>query len=624
MWKLRKYFLALAGMGATAQLAYYSYSDYSNRKKDRVNLKMNSIEFVHIPQRDEQIQKLKSGKFFDVLVIGGGATGTGVTLDAVTRGLKVGLVERDDFASGTSSRSTKLIHGGVRYLEKAFTQFDFGAVSLVFEALHERANFLNNAPHLCRPLPIMTPCYKLWEVPYYWTGMKVYDLLAGNKKLYWSGFLGASESLRQFPMLARESLKGTVVYYDGQMDDARMNVSLALTAAKEGAAVANKVEVVSLLKNTSNKIIGARVRDVMNGEEWEIKAKTIVNACGPFVDAIRKMDNPNVQEIIVPSSGVHVVLPDYYSPVNTGLIIPKTRDGRVVFMLPWEGSTIAGTTDSSTILTRFPHPHEKEISFILEALQPYLHIQVRRSDVKACWSGIRPLAKDPKSNDTKFISREHILEVSPSDLITITGGKWTTYRKMAEETVDTVVKVGGFTNAGKCITHRFPLIGGENWDKAFFAVISQNYMRMKTSKNKASKEKGLVRISSDIALHLSEAYGTRALKVAQIAQEGYGNRLADALPYLEAEVVYAVQEEMAVNAVDVVSRRLRLAFLDSEASNSSASRVVDIMGETLNWDESRKKKEMDELKYFLHTMTVGRKDEFNDDIESASPEGPGQ
>eukprot|EP01118_Nematostelium_gracile_P004659 TRINITY_DN1552_c0_g1_i4.p1 TRINITY_DN1552_c0_g1~~TRINITY_DN1552_c0_g1_i4.p1 ORF type:complete len:632 (+),score=174.82 TRINITY_DN1552_c0_g1_i4:3112-5007(+) len=595
-------------VGSVAYSAYQSYLE--NERKHRISGK--AIRFERVPQRTEQIQKLKQKSVLDVLVIGGGATGSGVALDAVTRGLTVGLVERDDFAAGTSSRSTKLIHGGVRYLEKAVFQLDWEALTLVFEALHERANFLNNAPHLTEALPIMTPCYKWWEIPFYWAGMKAYDLLAGRQKLNWSRFVESEEALRQFPMLAKKGLKGTVVYYDGQMNDARMNVSLALTAAKEGVAIANHIEVLSLLKD-GDKVCGVRVRDTLNSDEWDIKAKVVVNATGPFADSIRKMDNPQAEDLIVPSSGVHVVLPDYYSPDGMGLIVPKTKDGRVVFMLPWQGQTIAGTTDSSTKITRFPHPHEKEIRFILEALSDYLDVQVRRSDVQACWSGIRPLAKDPNALDTKSISRNHVIEVADSQLITITGGKWTTYRKMAEDTVDKVIQVGSFKEARKCRTNRFTLLGGEGWDKAFFTNISQDFQRMKTSK-RSSNQKGLVKIPSDIAQHLSHSYGTRAIQVAKIAEESWGNRLVDGHPYLEAEVVYAAQEEMACTAVDVVARRLRLAFLDAEASAACSQRVVDILTDQLGWSKERKAKELADLEYFLHTMNVGRTiDQFNDD-----------
>jgi len=371
---------------------------------------------------------------FDVLVVGGGATGCGAALDAATRGLRVGLVEREDFSSGTSSRSTKLIHGGVRYLEKAVFNLDYGQLKLVFHALKERKQVIENAPHLCHALPCMTPCFNWFEVVYYWFGLKFYDLVAGRRLLHLSRYYSVDESVELFPTLAKNghdrSLRGTVVYYDGQMNDSRLNVGLACTAAVVGAAVLNYAEVVSLIKDESGeRIIGARIRDTLSGKEFETFAKVVINAAGPFCDSVRKMANSDVVPMICPSSGVHIVLPDYYSPKGMGLIVPKTKDGRVVFMLPWLGRTVAGTTDSSTAITMLPEPHEDEIQFILDAISDYLNVQVRRSDVLSAWSGIRPLAMDPSAKNTESISRDHVVFEDYPGLITITGGKWTTYRR---------------------------------------------------------------------------------------------------------------------------------------------------------------------------------------------------
>ncbi|CAN6461400.1 unnamed protein product [Victoria cruziana] len=317
----------------------------------------------------------------DVLVIGGGATGCGVALDAASRGLRVGLVEREDFSSGTSSRSTKLIHGGVRYLEKAVFNLDYGQLRLVFHALEERKQVIENAPHLCNSLPCMTPCFSWFDAVYYWLGLKLYDLVAGPRMLHLSRYYSANESVELFPTLARKgpsgNLKGTVVYYDGQMNDSRLNVGLACTAALTGAAVLNHAEAVSFLKDeVSERITGARIRDSLTGKEFDVYAKVIVNAAGPFCDSVRTMADKDAEPIICPSSGVHIILPDYYSPEGMGLIVPKTKDGRVVFMLPWLGRTLAGTTDSSTTITMLPEPHEDEIQFILDAICDYLNVKV--------------------------------------------------------------------------------------------------------------------------------------------------------------------------------------------------------------------------------------------------------
>jgi glycerol-3-phosphate dehydrogenase len=379
---------------------------------------------LNIPTRSEQLTSLQTGEQFDILVIGGGVTGCGVALDSITRGLSTALVEKEDFGSGTSSRSTKLIHGGVRYLQKAIMGLDYEQYKLVKEALHERANLLEIAPHLSHPLPIMLPVYKWWQVPYFWFGIKMYDFVSGKKLVKSSFYVSKARALEEFPMLQGNKLCGAIVYYDGQHNDARMNLAIALTAAREGARVANHVEVLHLIKE-KDIIKGAHVRDVLTGKEWNIFAKVIVNATGPFTDSIRQMDDPTVANICQPSAGVHVVVPDYYSPRRMGLLDPSTSDGRVIFFLPWEGKTIAGTTDSPTEVTHHPHPTEEDIRFILQEIKDYLSpdLSVRRGDILAAWSGIRPLVSNPNSKDTQSISRNHVIEVSASKMVTIAGGE---------------------------------------------------------------------------------------------------------------------------------------------------------------------------------------------------------
>ncbi|KAK6388972.1 mitochondrial glycerol-3-phosphate dehydrogenase, partial [Oleoguttula sp. CCFEE 5521] len=321
-------------------------------------------------------------------------------------GLKVAVVDRDDFASGTSSKSTKLVHGGVRYLEKAVWQLDYNQYKLVVEALRERRYFLDTAPHLSSWLPIMIPVKKAWQVPYFWFGTKFYDFLAGSENIESSYFLTRSKALDAFPMLKKDDLWGALVYYDGAHNDSRMNVSLAMTASLYGATVVNHLEVTALEKDASGKLCGAQVKDVIaekNGkpsEPFTIKAKGIINATGPFTDGVRKLDDQSVPEIVAPSSGVHVILPGFYAPSNMGLLDPATSDGRVIFFLPWQGNTIAGTTDAPCDVKQNPIAGEQEIEWILSEVQNYLQpeINVRRGDVLAAWSGIRPLVRDPKKS----------------------------------------------------------------------------------------------------------------------------------------------------------------------------------------------------------------------------------
>ncbi|XP_030932169.1 glycerol-3-phosphate dehydrogenase SDP6, mitochondrial [Quercus lobata] len=573
---------------------------------------------VVVPSRATQASALigaNSANPLDMLVIGGGATGSGVALDAVTRGLRVGLVEREDFASGTSSRSTKLIHGGVRYLEKAVFNLDYGQLKLVFHALEERKQLIENAPHLCNALPCMTPCFEWFDVVYYWAGLKMYDLVAGRHLLHLSRYYSAEESSELFPTLARKgkdrNLKGTVVYFDGQMNDSRLNVGVACTAAVAGAAVLNHAEVVAFLRDEDGKrIIGARIRDNLSGKEFDTYAKVIVNAAGPFCDSVRKMVDKEARSMICPSSGVHVVLPDYYSPEGMGLIVPKTKDGRVVFMLPWLGRTVAGTTDSNTDITLLPEPHEDEIQFILDAISDYLTVKVRRTDVLSAWSGIRPLATDPSAKNTESISRDHVVCEDYPGLVTITGGKWTTYRSMAEDAVNAAIKSGKLSPTSKCITQYLCIIGGDGWDPSSFTVLAQQYVRMK--KTFSGKVVPGV-MDTAVAKHLSHAYGTMAERVAAIAQnEHMGKRLAHGYPYLEAEVAYCARHEYCESAVDFIARRSRLAFLDTDAAGRALPRIIEILAAEHNWDKSRKKEELEKGKGFLETFKSSKNAQFHD------------
>ncbi|KAL3520755.1 hypothetical protein ACH5RR_018904 [Cinchona calisaya] len=574
--------------------------------------------FAVVPSRAVQESALIGASLanpLDVLVVGGGATGCGVALDAATRGLRVGLVEREDFSSGTSSRSTKLVHGGVRYLEKAVFNLDYGQLKLVFHALEERKQVIDNAPHLCHALPCMTPCFDWFEVIYYWMGLKMYDLVAGRHLLHLSRYYSAQESVELFPTLARKgkdkTLKGTVVYYDGQMNDSRLNVVIACSAALAGAAVLNHAEVVSFLKDdATDRIIGARIRNNLSGKEFDTYAKVVVNAAGPFCDSVRKMANKDAKSIISPSSGVHIVLPDYYSPEGMGLIVPKTKDGRVVFMLPWLGRTVAGTTDSNTPITMLPEPHEDEIEFILDAISDYLNVKVRRTDVLSAWSGIRPLAMDPKAKNTESISRDHVVSEDYPGLVTITGGKWTTYRSMAEDALDAAIKSGKLNPTNKCLTYDIQLIGADGWDPASFTVLSQQYMRMKRTYS-GKVVPGVMDTAA--AKHLSHAYGTLAERVAAIAQnENLGKRLAHGYPFLEAEVAYCARNEYCESAVDFIARRCRLAFLDTDAANRALLRVIEILAAEHKWDKSRQKQELKKAKEFLETFKSSKNAQFYD------------
>ncbi|KAH8906766.1 DAO-domain-containing protein [Coniochaeta sp. PMI_546] len=582
--------------------------------------------FPRIKSRDEQIADLrKSGtagkdEEYDMLVIGAGATGAGVALDAATRGLKVAVVERDDFSSGTSSKSTKLVHGGVRYLEKAVWNLDWAQYQLVREALKERKYFLQTAPHLSMWLPIMLPLDKWWKAPYYWAGTKFYDFLAGSEGIESSYFLTKSKAIDAFPMLKQTDLVGALVYYDGAHNDSRMNVSIGMTAALYGATVVNHMEVTGLKKDANGRLCGATVKDCireLNGQapdEFEIKAKCIVNCTGPFTDGIRKMDDPGCKEIVAPASGVHVILPGYYSPGKMGLIDPSTSDGRVIFFLPWQGNTIAGTTDEPAVVTKDPLPDEKSIQWILNEISHYLSpdINVRRGDVLAAWSGLRPLVKDPKAKNTESLVRNHLVDISESGLLTCAGGKWTTYRQMAEECVDAAIAEFGLqtrpvTNAprvsgteqiddnailnGSCQTHQVRLIGAHGFSRTLFIHLIQHFG-----------------VETEVAKHLTESYGDRAWRVAALCKPtdkrfpARGERISLLYPFVDGEVRYAVRHEYAQTAVDVLARRTRLAFLNAQATLEALPKIIDIMSEELNWDKKRQDKEWKNTVAFLESM----------------------
>ncbi|OAQ71152.1 glycerol-3-phosphate dehydrogenase, mitochondrial precursor [Pochonia chlamydosporia 170] len=582
--------------------------------------------FPTVKSRLEQLSDLRRSTGtnaeaeYDMLVIGGGATGAGVALDAATRGLRVALVERDDFSSGTSSKSTKLVHGGVRYLEKAVWNLDYNQYQLVKEALKERKYFLQTAPHLSMWLPIMLPLDKWWKAPYYWAGTKFYDFLAGSEGIESSYFLTRSKALEAFPMLKQTNLVGALVYYDGAHNDSRMNVSIAMTAALYGATVVNHAEVTSLIKDDRGRLCGAKIKDLVatrDGtavEECAVRAKCIVNCTGPFTDSIRKMDDQDCKEIVAPSSGVHVILPGYYSPGRMGLLDPSTSDGRVIFFLPWQGNTIAGTTDSPSPISPAPLPDETSIKWILGEISQYLspEINVRRGDVLAAWSGIRPLVKDPKAKNTESLVRNHLVDVSPSGLLTCAGGKWTTYRQMAQDCVDTAIKEFRLhptpvTNAphvsgtemiddgaildGSCQTHKVRLLGAHGFSKTLFIPIIQHFG-----------------VETEVAKHLTESYGDRAWTVGALCKltgqrfPARGERISRLYPFVDGEVRYAVRHEYAQTAVDVLARRTRLAFLNAQAALEALPCIIDIMTEELNWDMSRQDLEWQETVAFLKSM----------------------
>lgn len=500
-------------------------------------------------QRSDMVRQVRERtEPWDVAVIGGGATGLGAAVDAASRGYDVCLFERSDFSKGTSSRSTKLVHGGVRYLQQ-------GNVSLVMEALRERGRMLKNAPHVVSDLAFIVPSYSWWESPWYGIGLKVYDTLAGRYGFGKSSHMSKEKVQDAIPSISTDGLRGGTRYYDGQFDDARLAVNLAQTAADQGAAVLNYAGVVGLLKDDAGLVNGVRVRDEESGDSFEVPARSVINATGPFTDEVRQMDDPSLRPVIKPSRGVHIVLERSFLPGDSAIMVPHTSDGRVMFAIPWQGVCLIGTTDTPIeTIDEEPRPSEEEIDFILETANRYLARKAERRDIRSVFAGVRPLVQEGGEGGTASISRDHsILIDQHSGLITIAGGKWTTYRRMAEEVVDQAATLADL-EPRRCVTRELPIRG--------YHRNAERYGKFHRYGSDASQLQSL--ISADPSL---------------------GEPLDDRLPIVGAEVVWACRAEMARCVDDVLARRTRCLLFDARAAIDIAERVATIMAGELGKDD---------------------------------------
>lgn len=527
--------------------------------------------------RKESLHRLQT-ETFDLCIIGGGASGAGCALDAALRGLKVALVEKTDFGAETSSKSTKLIHGGVRYLEQAFKKLDFGQLRQVRHGLEERRHLLANAPHLARPLALLTPVFSWWEGLYFRIGLWLYGRFAADKDaLPASRWLGKKETLRLLPGLTGR-LHSAVLYYDGQLDDARYCLALIQSAAEAGAAVVNHAEITGFEKSADGQLHAAFLQDRLQPDSTEaprqsafkIKARVFLNCTGPFADQVRAMTNPDLPVRMRPSKGVHLLLPlTVTGSPETALLIPKTRDGRVVFALPFQGELLLGTTDQEyPDPTREPVLEAPEVDFLLETLQPYISQPLPKNLVKAGFGGLRPLIATSKKH-TKGLLRDHEVEYDPaSGLFSLLGGKWTTYRLMARDAVDAVCRLLNINTPSA--TANYLLAGAENYATGHWQQLVRHY-----------------RLPEDVAQHLDRNYGSRANLVAALAMKKpeLAQRLAPEYPFIRAEVIYAVREEMAHTPRDVLARRIRLEILNWEATKEAIPTVVALMAPELGWDE---------------------------------------
>jgi len=496
--------------------------------------------------RNEMFIKIGETKKWDFIIIGGGATGLGTAIESASRGYKTLLLDQSDFAKGTSSRSTKLVHGGVRNLKQ-------GNISLVLEALKERGILRRNAPHLVHDLPFIVPNYDWWEGPFYGIGLKLYDALAGKEGFGPSKILSKEEVLKHIPTIEQDGLRGGVIYYDGQFDDARLAINMAETAYEQGAALINYMPVTELIKD-GEMIIGVKATDLATNKTYSLNSEVVINATGVFTDSIRKMDDPNNKNIIVSGQGVHIVLDKSFLPGDSAIMVPETDDGRVLFAIPWHDYILVGTTD--TPVDEFllePIPMEEEIEFLLSHAARYLTKDPTRKDILSVFAGLRPLVKSGTDENTAAISRDHTLNISRSGLLTITGGKWTTYRKMAEDTVDQAILIARL-EFEESVTKELSIHGYHSHGDEF----------------------------GDL-----EIYGSDSIAIQELLhkEKSYNEILHPKFTHLVGEVVWAARNEMAITIDDFLSRRTRMLIKDTIACLETAPRVAEIMAKELGKDK---------------------------------------
>jgi glycerol-3-phosphate dehydrogenase len=496
--------------------------------------------------RNSMLQHLQQDIEWDVIIIGGGATGLGAAVDAASRGYKTLLIERFDFAKGTSSRATKLLHGGVRYLAQ-------GNIKLVRDALKERGLIIKNAPHVSSSMQFVIPNYKWWEKIYYGFGLKVYDAMSGKLGLGNTNIISAKKTVTYLPNIETKSLYGAVIYTDGQFDDARLAINLAQTAVENGATVLNYMSVTGLLKD-NNKVTGVICKDSLSENIYQLKAKVVINATGVFVDDVMNMDNNDAENIVAPSQGIHIVIEKRFFTGDKALMVPKTTDGRVLFAVPWHDYVIVGTTDTAVNkIDVEPLPLRAEVDFILQNLNQYLSADIKSTDVKSVFVGLRPLVKRKGAKNTSLLARDHTIIISDSRLITITGGKWTTYRKMAEEVINNAALVA-------------------NLPKQKSATISLHIHGYTTEKIEEAYLK---------------VYGVDATAIKKLYIENnlWQEKIHSKFEYTKAQVIWAVRNEMAQTIEDILARRIRMLFLDANDAIEAAPVVARIMALEMNKNE---------------------------------------
>ncbi len=525
---------------------------------------------------------------WDMIIVGGGASGVGVAIDAASRGYDVLLLEQSDFGKGTSSRSTKLAHGGIRYLEQ-------GNIGLVMDALKERGLLLQNAPHIVQDLAFIVPNYDWWEAPFYGLGLKLYQLLAGKYGFGKSRILSREETLNLIPNLKQDGLRGGAVYYDGQFDDARLLIHMVFTAFEQGATLLNYAEVNEFTKDGQGFIDGVCVRDIETGKEFSAGAKIVINATGAFSDHLRRKADAEATPMIAPSQGIHLVFDASFLQGESAVMVPHTSDGRVLFAIPWHGHTLVGTTDTPiAAATLEPRATEQEIEFILATASEYLSRAPKRSDVLSVFAGIRPLVKGPgrdnKAMRTASLSRDHFIEINRSGLLTICGGKWTTFRHMAEDCVDQAATLAQLPEK-PCVTKHLRIHGATHASPE----ANQQELHTQQANNKQLKETNYL-----------EVYGSDARELRKLMNlnPSLREKLHPSLPYVKAEVLWAVRNEMARTVEDVLARRTRALFLNARAALEMAPTVADLMAAELGWNEVTRQVQLEAFRAIAQTYVL--------------------
>jgi glycerol-3-phosphate dehydrogenase len=527
--------------------------------------------------RSEAWRKI-DGASFDVCVIGGGATGSGTALDAQLRGLNTVLIEAADFASATSSRSTKLIHGGVRYLQEAVTDLDPGQYNVVKRALRERRFMLDNARFLAHPMEFLVPCYSRWDVFYYGVGVKIYDRIAGKHNFFPSRYRAVKDSLVRWPLLQGNGLKGTIAYADGQFDDARYCIALVQTFTQAGGEAVNHARVIRLYRDAGGKLSAAEIEDQLSGARTTVRARVFVNATGPYSDHIREMAKPGVEKRLRLSKGVHILLPLDERAIDA-VVVPKTDDGRVIFAIPWLGRLLVGTTDDEVTHEDELVVKHSEADYLLRQLNRYLSRPFAIEDIVGGFAGVRPLVSSGKPGKTKKLIREHEVEVDrESGLISVMGGKWTTYRAMAEDAVNAVQQQLGLP-VGGCTTRAHHLSGSEGYSADYPQTLVATYG-----------------VPDPTARHLSEKFGTNAGAVLDLArqQSELAQPIVEGYPAIQAEIAYSARNEMAATLDDVLERRTGLQFYSWKTAMAAAPVVATVMQKEMRWDEAHTQGEIDD------------------------------